>query len=147
MIMGELLCVEILSTDDLAVGNEWLSMFDKYENNIWLGLRENKKPSMDPVHDEWPDVTVNQLLKMGISYVRVKDSRIYSTPDIDVASEYAAKFTHEGDRYQIVFQNRINPTNLVRVSKEETGFGEYWISSDGKDLRSYGIYIKKYQEN
>ncbi|CAG8733906.1 10593_t:CDS:2, partial [Rhizophagus irregularis] len=87
------------------------------------------------------DVTVNQLPKMGISYVRVKDFAfghgIYSTPDIDVASEYAAKFTHEGDRYQIVFQNRINPTTLVRVSKEETGFGEYWISPNGKDLRPH----------
>ncbi|CAB4395547.1 unnamed protein product [Rhizophagus irregularis] len=135
-----------------------LNVFDKYENNIWLGLRENKKPSMNPVNDEWP-VSYHGTARRNCKsiaedgFLLCKSKRfafghgIYSTPDIDVASEYAAKFTHEGDRYKIVFQNRINPTTLVRVSKEETGFGEYWISPNGKDLRPYGICIKKYQEN
>ncbi|GBC27073.2 ubiquitin domain-containing protein [Rhizophagus irregularis DAOM 181602=DAOM 197198] len=47
---------------------------------------------------------------------------IYSTPDIDVA---------------------VNPNTLIRISKEETGIGEYWISPDGADFRPYGICIKK----
>ena len=69
---------------------------------------------------------------------------IYSTPDIDVASIYATQFIHEEDRYQVVFQNRVNPNNLVRLTKEETGIGEYWISPNGADLRPYGICIKKF---
>jgi hypothetical protein len=68
---------------------------------------------------------------------------IYSTPDIDVAYQYATKFTHDGDEYRVVFQNRVNPKNLIRISKEDTGVGEYWISPDGTDLRPYGICIKK----
>ena len=42
-----------------------------------------------------------------------------------------------------MFQNRINPNGLNRVSKEETGVGEYWISPNESDLRPYGICIKK----
>ena len=68
---------------------------------------------------------------------------IYSTPDIDVASKYAVKFTHEAVNYQVVFQNRVNPNNLVRITKEETRVGEYWISPGGVDVRPYGICIKK----
>jgi hypothetical protein len=68
---------------------------------------------------------------------------IYSTPDVDVAYLYATQFTHEGNNYKIVFQNRVNPNNLFRVSKEETGIGEYWISPNDRDVRPYGICIKK----
>ncbi|CAB4385547.1 unnamed protein product [Rhizophagus irregularis] len=68
---------------------------------------------------------------------------IYSTPDIDVAYRYATKFTLDGDEYRVVFQNRVNPNTLIRISKEETGIGEYWISPDGADFRPYGICIKK----
>ncbi|PKY50062.1 hypothetical protein RhiirA4_466322 [Rhizophagus irregularis] len=68
---------------------------------------------------------------------------IYSTPDIDVAYRYATKFTLDGDEYRVVFQNRVNPNTLIKISKEETGISEYWISPDGADLRPYGICIKK----
>ncbi|PKK57926.1 ubiquitin-like protein [Rhizophagus irregularis] len=68
---------------------------------------------------------------------------IYSTPDIDIAYQFATRFTHDGDNYKVVFQNRVNPNSLVKVSKEETGSGEFWISQKNDDLRPYGICIKK----
>ncbi|CAB5371621.1 unnamed protein product [Rhizophagus irregularis] len=68
-----------------------------------------------------PVITVNQLPKMGISYVRVKDSH--------------------SDMEFILLQ--ILMSLLIRVSKEETRVGEYWISPDGIYLRPYGICIKK----
>lgn len=68
---------------------------------------------------------------------------IYSTPDIDIAYQFATRFTHDGDNYKVVFQNRVNPNSLVEVSKEETGSGEFWISPKNDDLRPYGICIKK----
>ena len=68
---------------------------------------------------------------------------IYSTPDIDVAYKYAPQFTHEGNNFRVVIQNRVNPNNLVRVSKQETRIGEYWISQNQADLRPYGICVKK----
>jgi hypothetical protein len=68
---------------------------------------------------------------------------IYSTPDIDVALLYADQFSHEGNNYRVVIQNRVNPNNLVRISKQENGVGEYWISPDGTYLRPYGFCIRK----
>src|SRR5581483_4442385 len=68
---------------------------------------------------------------------------IYSSPDIDVAYRYAPRFSHEEENYRIVIQNRVNPKNMVRISKQETGIGEYWISPKQADLRPYGICLKK----
>ena len=68
---------------------------------------------------------------------------IYSTPDINIAYKYAPQFIHGGDNYRVVIQNRVNPKNLVKVSKQETRVGEYWIAPKEADLRPYGICIKK----
>ncbi|CAB4426010.1 unnamed protein product [Rhizophagus irregularis] len=104
-----------------------LNVLDKYENNIWLGVRGNRKSLTDSVHNEWPvsyhgTASHNCKSIAEDGYLLCKSKRfafghgIYSTPDIDVAS---------------------------KVSKEETRVGEYWISPDGKYLRPYGICIKK----
>ena len=68
---------------------------------------------------------------------------IYSTPDINVALDYATKFDYEGNNYRVVIQNRVNPNNLIRISKQQTGVGEYWICPNETDLRPYGFCIKK----
>ncbi|CAG8621821.1 16141_t:CDS:1, partial [Acaulospora colombiana] len=68
---------------------------------------------------------------------------IYSTPDINVAEKYATEFEHKGEKYIVVLQNRINPANLIKIGKQQTGLGEYWISKDEKDVRPYGICIRK----
>ncbi|GBB98791.1 hypothetical protein RclHR1_03320017 [Rhizophagus clarus] len=130
-----------------------LNVLDKYEDNTWLGARKRGK-STNPIQNEWPvsyhgtaNYNCNSIAEDG--YLLCKGKRfsfghgIYSTPDIDVASKYASKFTHGGNKYQVVIQNRVNPTNLVRISKKATGIGEYWISPDGKNLRPYGICIRK----
>ncbi len=38
------------------------------------------------------------------------------TPDINTAAagQYAREFNHEGARYKVVFQNRVNPIGLER---------------------------------
>ncbi|RGB33063.1 hypothetical protein C1646_762140 [Rhizophagus diaphanus] len=68
---------------------------------------------------------------------------IYSTPDIDVTASYLRSFKLNGKRYIFVFQNRVNPNTLVKIPKEVTGVGEYWISPNGYDICSYGICIKR----
>ncbi|RIA86738.1 hypothetical protein C1645_318905 [Glomus cerebriforme] len=131
-----------------------LNVLDKYDDTTWLGVDGNRQSLTDSVQNEWPVSYHGTALYKCKSiaqngYLLCKGERfkfghgIYSTPDIDVAYLYATKFTYEENDYKVVFQNRINPNNLVRVSKEETGVGEYWISPDEKDLRAYGICIKK----
>ncbi|CAB4475688.1 ubiquitin-domain-containing protein [Rhizophagus irregularis] len=130
-----------------------LNVLNKYEDNAWLGVGK-RKYSTCSVQNEWP-VSYHGTAKNNCKsiaedgYLLCKGKRflfghgIYSTPDIDVAYQYATKFNHDGDDYRVVFQNRVNPNNLIRISKGETGVGEYWISPDGADLRPYGICIKK----
>lgn len=132
-----------------------LNVLNKYEDNIWLGVDGSTRQSItNAVQNEWP-VSYHGTARNNCKsiaedgYLLCKSKRfafghgIYSTPDIDVAYLYATEFTHEGSNYKIVFQNRVNPNGLNRVSKEETGVGEYWISPNESDLRPYGICIRK----
>ncbi|CAF4300342.1 unnamed protein product [Rotaria sp. Silwood2] len=68
---------------------------------------------------------------------------VYSTPDVNVAEKYAVKFSHEGNQYLVVLKNRVNPEQLVKLPAAETGIGVYWISPSDKDIRPYGILIRK----
>ncbi|CAG8619927.1 1216_t:CDS:2 [Funneliformis mosseae] len=132
-----------------------LNVLDKYENNLWLGVGGNRRSHFtNSVTNEWPvsyhgtaEHNFKSIAQDGYLLCKGKRFRfgrgIYSTPDIDVASRYATKYTFNGEQYLVVFQNRVNPNNLVRISKSETGIGEYWISPDGADLRPYGLCIKK----
>ncbi|CAG8606265.1 6515_t:CDS:2 [Funneliformis caledonium] len=112
-----------------------LNVLDKYENNIWLGVY-GRKSSISSAQNEWPvsyhgtaKHNCKSIAEEGYDLCKYKrfafGHGIYSTPDIDVASAYATQFTHEGDRYQVVFQNRVNPNNLVRVTMKKTGVDEY----------------------
>ncbi|CAF4011210.1 unnamed protein product [Rotaria sp. Silwood1] len=77
---------------------------------------------------------------------------IYSTPELEVAKLYANEFEHEGQKYFVLFQNRVNPKHLKVISKEETEIGTYWLSSKGPDdtddtiselIRPYAVCIFK----
>ncbi|CAF1046368.1 unnamed protein product [Rotaria sordida] len=118
----------------------------KYENGIWLG--SNNSP------DEWPvsyhgtkHDAVNSIAQIG--YDLTKHQRfahgrgIYSTPDVNIAKGFAKSFTKDGQQYLVILQNRVNPKNLIKLSHEETGNGEYWISPNAADIRPYGVCIMK----
>ncbi|CAG8643793.1 5030_t:CDS:2 [Funneliformis caledonium] len=65
----------------------------------------------------------------------------YLTPDIDIATQ----FIHVEDRYQVVFHNRVNPNNLVRLTKKlvlvNIGFHTSLCQQllDNHTLESYNI--------
>jgi hypothetical protein len=52
------------------------------------------------------------------------------------------KFEYNGDTWQIMFQNRVNPKTLERVASERAG-AEYWLSASAEDVRPYGFLIRK----
>ena len=68
---------------------------------------------------------------------------IYSSPSIEVAAKYAKVFTHEGKKYQLVFQNCVSPEGLVVIDGSDTGVGEYWVQSNEKLMRPYGICMRR----
>lgn len=68
---------------------------------------------------------------------------IYSTPDINVAKGFAKSFTLNAQEYLVILQNRVNPKNLITLSYDVTGVGEFWISPNDTDIRPYGMCIMK----
>jgi hypothetical protein len=68
---------------------------------------------------------------------------IYSTPDIKVAEKYAIKFSYNNEQYLVILQNRVNPETLVKITVDQSGVGEYWISPSDKDVRPYSICVRK----
>ncbi|CAG8594606.1 8268_t:CDS:2 [Funneliformis caledonium] len=119
-----------------------LNVLNKYENNDWLGagvrIHIMSPHNCKSIAEEGYDLCKGKRFAFGHG--------IYSTPDIEVAAIYATDFIHEGHRYKVVFQNRVNPNNLVRVTMEKTSVGEFWISPSGSDIRPYVIsMVLKFQ--
>lgn len=66
---------------------------------------------------------------------------IYSTPDIEIAKQYASEFMYKGKKYLLVIQNRVNPKYLQIFDKKTTGVGTYYLSindemKDATDMSS-----------
>ncbi len=132
-----------------------LKVDGKYKDDIWLlgkGKRRNQHSSAD---EEWPvsyhGTSYNNGLSIAEEGYRLSKCKrfkhgmgIYSTPEIDVAFKYAEtrKLT-DGKTYKVVMQNRVNPKNVVKIDKQETGVGEYWISPSEDDIRPYGFCIRE----
>ncbi|CAG8695659.1 3809_t:CDS:1 [Acaulospora morrowiae] len=123
-----------------------LKVVGKYDDgdDRWLGTG----------HNSWP-VSYHGTAKQNArsiaddGYLLSKGRRftfgrgIYSTPDLNVAEKYAPEFEFEEKKYIMVFQNRVSPSDLVKIESQKTGLGEYWISPRERDVRPYGICIKR----
>ena len=118
----------------------------RFEDLVWLGHADNS--------GEWPvsyhGTGLNQAKTIAMDgYDLTKGKRfafghgVYSTPDIRVAEKYAVKFSYKHNQYLIVLQNRVNPATLIRISADRTGVGEYCVSPNDRDVRPYGVCIRK----
>jgi hypothetical protein len=125
-----------------------LKVLDRYRDNKWLGRSGHRTGSSD---GEWPvsyhgtGVNVSgSIAQEGYDLSKGKRFRygrgIYSTPSIDVAAMYAHRFEHKGERYQLVFQNRVRATDLKVI---DSGVGEYWVQPHEDFIRPYGICIRR----
>jgi hypothetical protein len=131
-----------------------LKVRGRYPDDIWL---EGQKPRFDKhssAEDEWPvsyhGTSSNNGLSIAGEGFRLSKGRrflygngIYSTPDIKVALKYSESFTKDGKTYKLVMQNRVNPQNVRKFSKAQTGVGEYWLSPSDDDIRPYGFCIRE----
>jgi hypothetical protein len=118
----------------------------KYEDEVWLG--SNGDPNEWPVsyHGTRHDAanSIAQTCYYLTKHKRFLHGRgIYSTPDINVAKGYAKLFTVNAQEYLVILQNRVNPKNLIKLSRDKTGVGEYWISPNAADIRPYAMCIMK----
>ena len=65
---------------------------------------------------------------------------IYTTPSVEVAAMYAQTFTHAGQKFRLVFQNRVSDKELKIV---QSPHGEYWVQPQDELVRPYGICIRR----
>ncbi|RIA98217.1 hypothetical protein C1645_686038 [Glomus cerebriforme] len=112
--------------------NEWLGSVGDSSSEWPVSYHGTKKEFADNIADK------GYLLSEGKRFLYGKG--IYSTPDVNVAEGYATTFNYENVLYKVVFQNRVNPVDLNR---KETSHGPYWITPDEKNIRPYGLCIKK----
>ncbi|CAF3920245.1 unnamed protein product [Rotaria sp. Silwood1] len=123
-----------------------IKVSDKYEDLRWLG--QTNGPGEWPVSYHGTGKNEANTIAMDGFYLS-KGKKfafghgVYSTPDINVATKYAKKFSFKGKNYLVLLQNRVNPTTLVKISADRTGVGEYWASPSYEDIRAYGICIRK----
>ncbi|CAG8790358.1 34509_t:CDS:1 [Gigaspora margarita] len=122
-----------------------LKVVNRYDNgdNRWLGTDNMAWPVSYHGTSEYNGKSIADdgfLLSKGKQFDF--HHGIYSTPDVDLAENYAQEFDYEGVKYVTIIQNRVNPVNLQKIPNQ-TGNGEYWGSKNGDDVRPYGICIKK----
>ncbi|XP_002170157.3 uncharacterized protein LOC100200953 [Hydra vulgaris] len=123
-----------------------IKVSNKFENLTWLGASNN--PGEWPVSYHGTGVYQDKTFAMnGYDLTKGKmfafGRGVYSTPNIKVAEKYAIKFLYKNEHYAVILQNRVNPTTLVKISADRIGEGEYWISPSDKDIRPYGVCIRK----
>ena len=63
---------------------------------------------------------------------------VYSTPDPEIAEEYAQDFKYRGKRYKVILQNRVNMEDTVHVEEKD-----YYVTKDENNIRPYGMLFKE----
>ena len=117
----------------------------KYDSDGWLGSTGNSSSEWPVSYHGTRNEFANNIADKG--YLLSKGQRfaygkgIYSTPEIHVSESYATQFIHGGANYRVVFQNRVNPVGLLKF---DTSHGPYWVTPDEKNIRPYGLCIKKF---
>jgi hypothetical protein len=126
----------------------------EYADDIWLEGKTPRADQYSSAEDEWPVSYHGTSYHNGLSIAsegfklskgtRFKHGKgIYSTPEIEVAAQYAEEATVNGKTYKLVVQNRVNPKTVKKVGKDVTKVGEYWISPTNEDIRPYGFCVKE----
>lgn len=129
-----------------------MKVIGQYGDDVWLGgggIRTKTTPGEWPVsyHSAGGSPQGN-IAEVGSQCSRGKtfsyDRGIFSTPLATVAAKFAPTFEYRGQKYQVIFQNRINPATLQQVNPSAPdSVGEFWASPKEEDVRPYNICLRK----
>ncbi|CAI2165343.1 8494_t:CDS:1 [Funneliformis geosporum] len=125
-----------------------LKVLDQFDDNSWLGVNK-RVTNLESVEGEWivsyhgtTQFNANSIAKDGFLLSKGKrfvfGHGIYSTPNIEVAVTYAEEFNYEGEKYRVVFQNRVKPGSFKVESN-----GEIFVTDNDRYIRPYGLCIQK----
>ncbi|CAG8582141.1 2356_t:CDS:2 [Funneliformis mosseae] len=99
-----------------------LKVLDKFNDNSWLGVN-NRVTSFDSVKDEWI-VSYHGTTKRNANSI-AKDG-------------FDLNLIMRERHNKVVFQNRVKP-NAFKIAN----FEQYFVTSNDRDIRPYGLCIKK----
>jgi hypothetical protein len=105
-----------------------LKVKGKYPDDIWLEGETPRADKYSSAEGEWAVSYHGTSYQNGLSIAEEgfklsKGERflygkgIYSSPDIEVASLYAAEANVDGKTYKVVIQNRVNPKTVKKLTK------------------------------
>ncbi len=121
-----------------------------YSDNIWLSGSTPRVNETSSAADEWivsyhGTCHNNNGLTISSEGYKLTNGRkgIYSTPDKEEALKFSQSINVEGVTFKAIIQNRVNPHTVVRIPEQVTGTGEYWISPNENDIRSYGFCVRQ----
>jgi hypothetical protein len=125
-----------------------LKVLGKFENDTWLG---EPGPRTSSSQGEWAvsyhgthQSNVCDIVNEGFDLNKSRRSRygrgIYSSPYPEEAEMYAEEFQHEGKRYKVMTQNRVNMNNNATKIVNN---GRYYLTYPDGEIRLYGILIKQ----
>ncbi|CAG8513194.1 5816_t:CDS:1 [Acaulospora morrowiae] len=114
---------------------------EKYGDNKWLGTDTDAWPISyhGTGYDAARSIAIGGFdINKGINFAYGKG--VYSSPYSDEAEIYSKEFTCSLDnhRYKLMFQNRVNPTDLRKENKEK-----YWITASDQNIRPYALCYKR----
>ncbi|KAM9990897.1 hypothetical protein ACTFIY_006939 [Dictyostelium cf. discoideum] len=112
-------------------GKTWLGDCNG-PNEWWVSYHGTNEESCNPLAEEGYKLSKCTRFAYG--------KGIYSTPSIEIARTYGRTFKKDNCEYVIVLQNRVNPKAVVKVAETNN---QYWICQNDRDIRPYGICIKK----
>ena len=131
-----------------------IKVIGEYGDDQWLGgggIRTDTTPGEWSVSYHSPALSpqgtiaeVGSCLSRGKSFEC--DRGIFTTPLATVAARFAPTFECGGQKYQVVFQNRVNPATLQQINLQagQSGVGGdvFWASPKEEDVRPYNICLK-----
>ena len=115
-----------------------LKVSGKYGSDTWLG--SSNAPGEWPVsYHGTPITNVASIASTGLrpSAGGTFGAGVYSSPDLRKAKQYARGFPFQGKIYQVIFQNRVNPSYVTKHNAVE------WTVPGEPYIRPYGICIKE----
>ena len=122
----------------------------QYGDDVWLGgggIRTDTTPGEWPVsyHSSASCSGKNiaqegSLQSLGRQFPYNRG--IYTTPLASIAARYAPTFEYRGQKYQVIFQNRVNPNTLQTLGQSGSD-SEFWVSPKEEDVRPYNICLKR----
>ena len=125
-----------------------LNVKNQYKSTAWLGGIGGGIRA-DGVEGEWAVSYHGTKRRFAEDIARTKydlakgerflyGRGIYSTPDPEIAEEYAQEFKYRGKRYKVILQNRVNMEDTEHVEAMD-----YYVTKNENNIRAYGLLFKE----